>query len=341
VFYVFHGENELDRAEELAKLRGQLAGGDAAMADLNTTVLDGKGLTLGELRHACDTIPFMADKRLVIVHGLLGRLAPAQRAQGTGPSKGNEAKRKEAYLADLEAYLPLLPPKTRLVFVESKTLSATHPILKLVAAEGQEIGGFSKLFKLPRQEDLPRWILKRTQAKGAAISSEAAATLAELVGDDLRLLDLEIDKLAIYADGRQITSREVGLLVSRAREMSIFDLVDCVGRRQADRALRLLHQLQDDGAESFYLLAMLARQVRILIQVKELRSQGLNQHEATSRLKLHPFVVKKAWAQAQNFAMAQLEAAHQRLVDTDWAIKTGEIEEVLALDMLVVGLAEN
>jgi DNA polymerase-3 subunit delta len=341
VFYVFHGENELDRAEALAKLRSQLAGGDAGMAELNTTVMDGKGLTLGELRHVCDTIPFMADRRLVIVHGLLGRLAPGQRVQGAGASKGNEAKWKEAYLADLAAYLPLLPPKTRLVFAESKTLAATHPILKLVAAGGREVGGFSRLFEQPKQDELPQWILKRTQAKGAAISSEAAVMLAGLVGDDLRLLDLEIDKLAVYADGHQITSREVGLLVSRAREMNIFDLVDCVGRRQVDRALRLLHQLQDDGAEPFYLLAMLARQVRILIQVKELRSQGLSQREATSRLKLHPYVVQKAWAQAQNFGMTQLEAAHQQLVDTDWAIKTGEIEEVLALDMLVVSLAGN
>jgi len=162
--------------------------------------------------------------------------------------------------------------------------------------------------------------------------------LAALVGNDLRLLDQEIDKLLLYADGQQVTTEEVRALVSRARETSIFDLVDCVGRRQTGKALLLLHRLLDDGEAPLYLLAMLARQIRILIQVSELRAQGLNQQEVAKRLKLHPYVVEKGLAQARNFEMPQLEAAHSQLVETDWAIKTGKMEDVLALDTLVVAL---
>jgi DNA polymerase-3 subunit delta len=83
---------------------------------------------------------------------------------------------------------------------------------------------------------------------------------------------------------------------------------------------------------------MLARQVRILIQVSELQQQRLTPREMASRLKLHPYVVEKTSAQARNFGLAQLEAAHQRLVETDWSIKTGKVEDALALDMLVVDL---
>jgi DNA polymerase-3 subunit delta len=121
--------------------------------------------------------------------------------------------------------------------------------------------------------------------------------------------------------------------------MSIFDLVDCVGRRQSDRALRLLHHMLDDGQAPLYLLTMLARQVRILIQVSELQAQGRTSKEITKQLKLHPYVVEKGLAQAQNFTMAQLETAHQYLVNTDWAIKTGKVESILALDTLIVNLA--
>jgi DNA polymerase-3 subunit delta len=83
---------------------------------------------------------------------------------------------------------------------------------------------------------------------------------------------------------------------------------------------------------------MLARQVRILIQVSELLAERLAQGEIAARLKLHPYVVEKTATQAHNFNAAQLEAAHQRLVETDWSIKNGDIDEVLALDMLVVAL---
>ena len=70
-FYVFHGTDELTRAETLANFRSRL--GPADTADLNTTFLDGRRATLAELRHACDAIPFLAEKRLVIVEGLLAR----------------------------------------------------------------------------------------------------------------------------------------------------------------------------------------------------------------------------------------------------------------------------
>jgi DNA polymerase-3 subunit delta len=165
--------------------------------------------------------------------------------------------------------------------------------------------------------------------------------LAALIGNDLRLLDQEIEKLLVYADGREIELEDVQALVSRARETSIFDLVDCVGRRETDRALRLLHRMLDDGAHPLYLLTMLARQVRILIQLKELQAQGLARQEMANRLKLHPYVVEKGSAQARNFEMAELEAAHERLVETDFAIKTGAMEDVLALDTLVVELTQG
>jgi DNA polymerase-3 subunit delta len=94
----------------------------------------------------------------------------------------------------------------------------------------------------------------------------------------------------------------------------------------------------EDLAHPLYLLSMLARQIRILIQVSELRQRGLNPNEAAAQLGYHPFPTKKAFTQAQRFTMDQLETAHQHLVRADWLIKTGQVEEVLALDLLVVAL---
>ncbi len=311
------------------------------MAELNTTILDGNQVTLGELRHVCDTIPFMADRRLAIVHGLLSRLSPAARSRGKKRPPDQEPVWKERFLEDLASYLPNLPPTTRLLLIEHRTLPGSNPIVKLATSPEMKGKGFVKLFKQPRDWDMPNWIQERSRSKGGQISREATDLLVILVGNDLRLLDQEIEKLLIYADGRQVTTQDVQALVSRARETSIFDLVDCVGRRQTDKALSLLHRLLDDGQAPLYLLSMVARQIRILLQIKDLQAQHLSQQEIAKRLSLHPYVVEKGHAQAQNFAMSQLESAHQRLVEADWQIKTGQAEGVLALDLLVTDLTAS
>jgi DNA polymerase-3 subunit delta len=333
VFYILHGEEEFARSEALGQLRARFAGSDPAMTDLNTTVLNGAKLTLGELHHACDTIPFMAERRITIVHDLLSRLI----AKG----KGGTGKSDKAFLQDLVAYLPDLPPTTALIFVEAKALPSSHPVVKLALSQKGDGKEFVQQFKPTKAWDLPQWIRARVKKRGGRIEPQAVKLLAALVGTDLRLLDGEIEKLLLYADGQPIDDEAVLALVSLARETSIFDLVDCVGRREADRALKLLHRMLDEGAAPLYLLTMLARQIRILIQVSELQAQGLAQDQIAGELKLHPYVVKKGLAQAQNFDLDQLEAAHRHLVDTDLSIKTGRLPDVLALDMLVVALTND
>lgn len=344
MFYIFHGENEFDRDEAVAKLRRELASGDPTMDDLNTTVFDGGRLTFGELRHACDAIPFMTACRLVIVHGLLTRLASGRKGEEQEGAEEQDPAWKRTFRKQLPDYLPTLPPTTELIFVEPKVVKESDPVLK--AAREQRVEEKERkpvmAFSLPKEQDLVGWILKRVEAGKGKIKGDAAAMLATLIGQDLRLLDLEIDKLLTYVDGkRQVNVQDVETLVSHAREEKIFELVDCVGRRQTARALELLHYLLEQEEPALRILTMLARQVRILIQVHELRSQGLVPPEIAGRLGLAPWMVDKFIKQARRFDMAQLEAAHQRLVETDWAIKTGKMEEMLALDLLVVGLGQG
>jgi len=343
VFYIFHGENEFDRDKAVAELRRKLATGDSAMVELNTSVFDASRLTLGELRHACDTVPFMADCRLVIVRGLLTRLASGRKSEEQDGAGDQDPAWKRTFRDQLAAYLPTLPPTTQLIFVEPKNLAASDPILKVAkeqkAEKGQE---FATVFSLPKERDLVGWIQRRVRDSNGKINGDAAGMLAMLIGRDLRLLDREIDKLLTYVGGeRPVSVEDVRALVSRAREANIFDLVDCVGRRETARALQWLHYLLEQGEHPLQILAMLGRQVRILIQVSELRKQGLVPQEIASQLAVAPWMADKFVDQAQKFDMAQLEAAHQRLVETDWAIKTGKMEETLALDLLVVGLGQR
>jgi len=109
-------------------------------------------------------------------------------------------------------------------------------------------------------------------------------------------------------------------------------------RRETARALQLLHHQLAHNAAPIYLLAMITRQFRLLLQWRDLVERGVAFDQATAQLKLHPFVARKTAEQARNFSLPQLEAIYQKLLDSDIAIKTGRHEPMLALDLLVVEL---
>ncbi|MFQ6057917.1 MAG: DNA polymerase III subunit delta [Anaerolineae bacterium] len=326
MFYIFHGEDEFSRAEALADMKDRM--GDPTWADLNTTILDGRKVTLAELIHTCDAVPFLGERRLVIVKGLLTRLEPKR-----GEEVSEEARR---FIQGLREYLRRLPESTRLVFLEPRSLSRNNPILKLAQKDER---GYVKEFKPPRRDDLNWWITQRVKGKGGDILPGAVTELAAFVGNDLRLLDQEIEKLITYVGGaRAISTEDVHLLVSYAQEANVFQMVDALGRRDRRRAITLLHELLDSGQAPAYLLYMITRQFRILMQIKELSQGGASAGEIKARLGLHPFVVDKGLEQARNFSMGQLEAIYGQLLEADTAMKTGRTEPALALDLLIVGL---
>ena len=329
-FYVFHGADEFTRAETLADFKRRLGPPDTV--DLNTTILDGGTLTLAKLRHACETIPFLAEKRLVIVEGLLTRLAPRK-------DRELSTSQRELLTA-LADYLPRLPETTRLVFIEDKPLPARHSMLQLAQREER---GYVKRFDPPDAKVLPRWIEKRVRKYGGEIEPQAAQQLAAVVGTDLRLLDQEIIKLVTYTQsptgGQAIAIADIEAVVPYAQAAVVFDLVDALGRRDGRTAARTLHRLLDAGEHPLMLLAMIVRQFRLLIQVKELKAERATPHDIAKTLRLHPFPARKLHTQATHFTAAQLEAVYRHLLDTDVAIKTGKIDPEVALDLLVAGLA--
>ena len=155
-FYVFHGSDEFTISETVNEFRDRL--GPAETADLNTTWLDGRGVSLGELQHSCAAVPFLAEKRLVIVTGLLTRL--------------KQRKGEDVLLEGLLDLLSSLPDSTRLVLVEHELLSKNHAVLRLAK---QDERGFVREFESQKPRMLPQWIVKRAEKHGGRIAGNAAA----------------------------------------------------------------------------------------------------------------------------------------------------------------------
>lgn len=324
MIYVLHGEEEFEKSERLAALRAGVSA-DPSLVDLNVTSLDGRNLTEADLRHHCDVPPFLGEYRLVIVDGLL-----------TSGSKSRSAKSENAYQWLID-YLPFMPDSTLLVLLESQKLGAKDAVLTAVKGMSGEV----ILFEAPanKRGELAAWVEHRASRRNAKLGRGVANDLANFIGPDLRLIDSELEKLAIYAGRRAITQEDVRLLVPYAQEAHIFDLVDALGNRRTQQAFHLMAQLRNAGAHPLYLLTMIVRQYRILLQVKELAGEGLQQDEIAKAIRQHPFPTGKAMTQARQYSPDQLTSIYDRLLDTDLAIKTGRMEANLALDVLVVELA--
>lgn len=324
MIHVFYGEDELAIEEALASLMETV--GPAELREVNVTVLEGEGLSPQDLLGHCATAPFLAGRRLVVVKGLLGRFqVPGGRRGRSAPSLGP--------WEGLPGALASVPETTDLVFVDGP-LDRSNPLLARLAPVAEV-----RTFPLPRGPQLQRWLMERAQAKGARLTPEAATVLMEMVGPDLRVLDGELEKLALYCGDRPVGRQDVEDLVSYVREASVFAAVDAAVEGRLEAALRHLHRLMAGGTTAPQLLALLARQVRLLLLAKDLRSQGLSREEIGRRLRLAGFLLRKVMEQGARLTHDELVAMYRAIVQADLALKSGPVEEAVVLDLLVTALA--
>jgi DNA polymerase-3 subunit delta len=313
MIYLLYGPDEYARSEALATIKAQIP---PDLADLNVATLDGRRLKLDALIGACEVFPFLADRRLVIVQDLL-------KYQKAGKERD-----------EMRAYLERVPATCDLLFVENEDFdkrNAVFTYLKKVA----EVREF-----LPKEgAELLRWLAERATLLGAKLDTSAAQRLIGYVGADSRTLVNELGKLASYAGrGGRISADAVELLVQDGQEQSLFAFIDELSARRRGAALQSLRRLFDDGQAATYILFMVARQVRILLGVKELAAQRLRPDDIASQLGQRPFVVRKALEQVRGFSDAELSQLHDRVLALDHASKTGRVQAETGLELLVAEL---
>ncbi len=325
MIYLIYGDDSLSVEETLASLRPDA---DAAgLGDVNTTTLDGASVSLAELEAAWSTIPFLADQRTVIVRNLLARVEQG-RGRGSGRSPTLEGE-----WAGIGERLAGVPESTALIFVDS-SVGRGNPMLRELRPHSQV-----HEFRLPSIREMPGWVRQRADRMGAVIEPSAISALVDAIGNDTRLVDMELQKLALYRSGSRIRRQDVEAMVSYVREANIFAAVDAALEGRAGIALRTAHQLLEAGRPPTYVITMLARQVRFLILAKDLKGRGFAQDEIGRRLSISGYPLTKTMQQEGRFTAERLTEIHRRLLEADLSIKTGAADEEMALDNLIVSLA--
>lgn len=333
MLHVFTGDDDFSMRQALEEIKKGI--GDHTALMTNTTVLEGRQVTVEQLQNACDTVPFLSEKRLVIVEGLLVRFESRGRPGRKKSSRKNEKQEECKLIAEI---IKRVPAFTELVLIDGR-INTGNPLMRELLPTRRV-----RTFPLLKEPQLREWIERRVKAGRGSISPEAVRLLIRFVGNDLWMMANEVDKLILYTgEERRIEDADVSALVSYAQEASVFNMVDAIVESRACAAQEMYQKLLKQGSAPVQLLAMLGRQVRIVYQLKEMRRRGYTRGDIQGKLGLtSDFVLRKAWEQADRYSVSRLKEVYHKLLEADLSIKTGKYDnEELALNILVAELTQS
>ena len=330
MLYILLGEDDFSLVQWLEQIKRGI--GDSALLAVSTTELDGQQMTLDQLRTVCETVPFLAQRRLVIVKGLLERFEP----------RGKSSRQKIKHVSNqpneyksLAAYISKIPDSTILVLIDGR-IRSSNPLFRELSARAEV-----RSFPLLREAKLRQWIQRRVTEEGSSISPQAVNLMAKLVGGNLWIMTNEINKLVLFTSGHRIEEGDVNRVVSYSQQANVFAMVDAVLEYKVRLAEQALQQLLQRGIAPAYLLVVLSRQFQMIVRAKELRNQGEPEAEIQNKLGLtSDFALHKTLEQADRYPLERLKEAYHKLLEADLSIKTGKYEAEVALNILIAELCQ-
>ncbi len=331
VLYILYGKDEFSLSQALESLKREKVAPDTIAA--NTAVFEAQQLSFSRLVETCSATPFLSPVRVVIVKGLLQIF---EEARGRGRERRLSSKKADAALGEWEklaSYVEMMPSTTTLILVDSGDIRRDNRLLKLLSPLA-EVKSFPPL----NRHELSLWIHTRVQREGGTISDKAVNLLIKLVGYDLWVMSGEVDKLLSFAQGRQITEDDVRQVSSFAREISIFDLVDAILEGQGRQAQVMLWRLLHEGVSPVSIVAMLARQLRLIVLAKELEGAKSNDEINNWSENVSEYSLRKAREQAKRYSFERVRSAFEKLLEADVAMKSGKYDGDLALELLLAEL---
>ncbi len=283
---------------------------------LNDEVFHGKGLEARVVAGAARTLPMMAKARFVLLRD----------AHAMTPTE----------LDSLVAYLEDPSPSSSVVMTAPKLDGRSR-----FAKQAKKLGFLVEAQPF-RPGDMRRFLATEAKARGHALDARAADALADAVGVDLAAADDAVERLSLFVgEGAPIDLASVEACVTRVRTESIWALVDAVSARDLGKAARAAGLLLADREPPLRILAMVARQLRMVARMREALASGLDGPEAAKRAGAPPFKARDLTTAARRFAMKDLEHAFRALSRADLAMKGAKRKGELVLEETIVALCSD
>ena len=254
------------------RLREAIAGDDT----MNYNYFEGKGPDVKEIISLADTMPFFAERRLVLI-------------DGSGFFKSSAPE-------ELVNYIPEIPESTCMVFVESE-VDKRNKLYKKV-----KDNGYAAELKKQDADQLMRWAAGILSKDGKKITRQVMEYFMERTGDDMENIRMELEKLICYTMGREVITKEDVEAVGTVHVTNrIFEMVTAIVAGNTRKAMNLYEDLLTLKEPPMRIMFLIAKQFNQLLQVKELVGKGAQKSEIASRVKVPPFVEGKRMAQARAF----------------------------------------
>lgn len=307
--YLLYGTEAYLLKQYKEKLRSALISAEDTM---NFSLYKGEQCNADSIISDSQTLPFFADRRVILV-------------EDSGFFKSaNDA------LADS---LSELPDSTCLIFCEHE-VDKRGRLYKAVSKTGTALS-----FDTPDERTLLIWLKSLLQTDGIQADDAAVYKLIESVGQDMTMLQNEAEKLKDFCFERKlITVSDVEAISVSLTENKIFDMTDAISRKDKAEAILLYNDLLTLREPAMRILFLISRHYNILAQVKRMQMDGADNGHIASIVKIPPFTVKKYTAQSKNYLYPDLLKKIDLCQHTDYAIKSGQMTDKQAVEMLIIRL---
>ncbi|MGG4143214.1 DNA polymerase III subunit delta [Paenibacillus algorifonticola] len=292
--------------------------------ELGIVKFDTAESVLDEAVLEAETLPFFVERKLVIVRDAVVFAAG-----------GKEGGKLDHRTDRLQQYIENPSETTVILFlINAEKLDERRKLVKQLKDRNALIA-----FQELDASELKGWAIRRAAEQKRTLDTEAVELLLSRVGAHMQQLALEVDKLCLHAGvGGQIGRKDVELLTVSTVEEDVFALVDAIAELQVDRSLRLYRQLLIRREEPIKIAALIARQLRIMLQIKELEQHRYSPQQMAGQLGLHPYAVKLAAEKCRKFSTSRLGALLSSIADLDYKMKTGQMDKNFGLELYLLSL---
>ncbi len=319
--YVFCGSDEQSIKETIKTIIDKNISKD--FFDFNYVQLDGSTVDMNTIVNACETLPFMSDKKVIIIY----------RANFLKDKmdKGSEKLSKEVI-----DYIKTLPKECILIMYyifENDREKESYKLKKI-----NNTACVVKFLKL-KGAMLQKKVEEIFRKKGKGIAKTELSLFCSNVENNMDIIENEVEKLYCYTYGREITAKDITELTSLKSDNDIFNLVDYISEKKPQKSIDILNELVFKGESITTILRMIQRQFKLIFDIKLEAERGKRKEELAKELRLHPYICEKMMVQSKKFTIDQLKNSMELCLNTEKLLKSSTVNSKMEMELLIIRTA--
>ena len=328
--FVYHGDPFIVE-QKVNELKSEIDNGDSNSTNIN--IYDANEANLDTLLNACYSVPFLSSRRLVIIKGLLTIFESTKSSRVKfNKTKQPSKSRRFSEWDGIVAEIPKFPDTTSLTFLDfdisenNQMLNKIRPHVKI------------NHFPQPTGYALTKWVKEKASSKSCYIEEKAIVELVRYTGNDLRKIDSELEKLALYNPTDTITLKDIEKLVVPISNPNLFSSIDAILAGNKKYALTSLISLMNQGTPAQLIISLLGKQIKTLLLIKSLINNGLPKKELIKHVSISSYALQKLTRIQEKISLGSLQNMHKALIKADYTTKTTNAQTSLVIEMVIIEL---